>query len=200
MTKEERREKTGDRLREVLKRKKMTQGKLLDKASKDDRFTGAIQQPHLSDIINHKGRDLSNYDADIFSDVLGIHRGYLKGEDDYRAANYDDYLIGYVKQPQLQQDFHKYDGILSLAGAKIENTSYDDDYNLRRYYVIMDGRRAEFTPEDMDRYMKSIYEDLCEFARKRLEPVMDLGSPAPPALNVSVEHGPITEDELKEGR
>lgn len=200
MTKEERRKKTGDRLKEVLKRNRMTQGQLLDAAAKDNRFTGAIQQPHISNIINHKGRDLSDYDADIFSDVLEIHRGYLKGEDDYKAANYDDYLIGYVKQPQLQQDFHRYDGILSLAGAKIENTSYDDDYNLREYYVLMDGWRAAFTPEEMDQHMQRVYENVCKFAKKCLEPIMDLGSPAPRPINVSVEHGPITDDERKEGR
>lgn len=200
MTKEERRKKTGDRLREVYKKKGMTQGQLLDAAAKDDRFTGAIQQSHLSNIINAKGRDLSDYDADIFSDVLGIHRGYLKGEDDYKAANYDDYLIGYVKQPQLQQDFHRYDGILSLAGAKIEHTHYDDDYNINQYDVYMDGRRASFTPEKMDEYMKRVYAEICAFARKELDPIMDLGSPAPRPMNVNVEHGTITDDERKEGR
>lgn len=193
-------ERLGERLGKYLKDHKIGQEQLLNLASSEDDYDEKLQQSNLSEIIRGKGRYLSENAADIFSRVLKIHPGYLKGADDYKAANYEDYLIGYLKQDQLQQDFHKYDGILSMAGAKIENISYDDDYNLRMYHVFMDGRRAAFTPKDMDQHMQRLYEDLCKFAKKCLDPIMDLGSPAPRPINVSVEHGPITDKDREEGR
>lgn len=189
----------GERLGKYLKDHGETQDGLLDAASKEPDYNEKLTQGNLSGIINGNGRYLSENAADVFSRVLGIRPGYLKGDDDYRAANYEDYLIGYVKQDQLQQDFHKYDGILSMAGAKMR-LIYDDDYNLIQYQVLKDGQISEFTPKDMDRHMKSYYEDLCEFAKKRLGPIMDLGTSKPLPFNVNVEHGVITDKDREEGR
>lgn len=174
MTTEQKNKKIGARLKEVLNG--MSYSTLLEKASDNSDYKGTLTTGNISEIVNGK-RNLPKKSAIVFSRVLDIDAGYLLGADDLTATSYENYVIGHLKQTSFREDRNRYVSILRLAGAKIENIVYDDDYHIIAYHVIKNGHRSSFTPEEMDRHLKRFYEDVCEYASRRFDTVMDLGTP-----------------------
>lgn len=179
-TKIKKHELVGGRLKDALKRKNgMEQQALLNEAEKiftatnDSEFK--LNQSNISDVISG-GRNLPDKYIDAISEVLEIDPGYLRGADKFRAKTYDEYLVLHLKQEDLRKDFNRYKKMLSLAGAKIVNTIYDDAYNVIAYSIYKDKRTVQFSAADMEKYMTRFYDDICDFASKRFESVMDLGT------------------------
>lgn len=200
MTTREKNKEIGRRLKEGMKREGVKKyADLLNKTSDDFEHPHNLTESHISDIVNGR-RNLPKNGALAFSKVFKFDPGYLLGADGFVYSSYDDYLIGHIKQEELRQNWNKYRDILRLAGAKIKNIIYDDNYNILEYHISKDGRHSAFSPEDMDRHMNRFYEDLCEYASKRFDPVMELGETDRPPVQITTEHGTITDEDRREGR
>lgn len=157
---------------------------------------GFNELPSLSNILGGR-RMLQNKHARMAAEILDIDVNYLLGTvDDFNEPSYDAYCTRYgEKQRQLVHDWNKYNYLLNMAGYRVVNTYYDDD-DIIAYGVYCKEQNSIIPIEDMELF----YEDVCKFIKKRFDPVMDLGSPAPRPINVSVEHGPITDKDREEGR
>lgn len=146
----------------------------------------SIAPSHISEIVNYDKYDdsgklkyergLSEKYVEPFSKVLNKDVGYLRGDDEYKAKSYDEYLIIHVDMPYFKEDWNKYERLLDMAGARVINTLYNESNYLLGYFVSKGGKKVYFSEEDMTRYMKRFYEDICEFASKRFDSIMDLGT------------------------
>lgn len=181
-----RREKSGARLDEVIKMRGYQSKQFLlmmkekygdkDETSENGYYlSGFNSESALSKVINGHST-LQNKHARMAADILDIDVNYLLGTvDDFKSETYEEYLIAYVKQESYRQSWNKYRDILEMAGAKISQVVYDSDDKPITYIIFKNGRHAQFSAGDMEKYINRFYEDICEFASKRFESVMDLG-------------------------
>lgn len=110
---------TGKRLDECLKRKHITAKHLAD-------ISGEKRDPPLSEQYisqMRRGKRAINYsNAALFSECLDIDRGYLLGDDDYKAENYDEYL-GIMKKTEKRKtslpELEEHAKVIELAGYSL---------------------------------------------------------------------------------
>lgn len=161
------REARGTRLKEVIYDNGFTQASLA-KATKDKHGEHwSMSKTHLNEIVKFK-RTLSDGYAEKFSDVLGIHKGYLLGYDDYKCSSYEEFDNYYGNTyGKAKETFYRYTPLLRMIGYKVINTLQSD--NDLQYRISHAGTRATIPAEEMERFE----EDVRKFMEKRIAWMMD---------------------------
>lgn len=150
----------------------------------------------LSNILGKRGM-LQNEHARMAAKILDIDVNYLLGTiDDFKEPSYEAYCTRYGdRQRQLVHNWNKYNYLLNMAGYKVVNTFYNND-TVIAYRVSHKGQSSIIAIEDMENF----YNDVCKFIKKRFAPVMELGEMDKPPVQITTEHGTITDEDRSEGR
>ena len=174
------REKTADRLNEIMEKRNKGGAQLL-------RDSGALMsEPNLSQ-IRKKKRTLQREDAILFSKALRVDPGYLLGVDEYKAASYNEYVQIMKDDEEYAADvkaIHKYDDIINLIGGytlvagSITDTSADYTYlgdnvsgkNENNVSVRRNGIVAVIPASEMDKFESEVL----MFIKKRFDSLMML--------------------------
>lgn len=166
------RQKTGDRLKEVL-RDRCSQAALLRKTAEKYGEAYSMLPSHLSEIINYK-RTLPREFAAKFADVLNVDAGYLLGVDDFKAADYSEFLRMQKHKEEAERSFSEYGRINLLllhTGYTLESMAEWDNkilsYDIKvkeddDTVVTIPAAEMERTINDINRYIKMQIDYLIE--------------------------------------
>lgn len=172
------REKTGERLVELMNEKHMSNTYLLQKAK-------LIMTPQQFSQIKKKRRTLQREDAIKLSEVFGIDPGYLLGIDGFKATSYNEYIQIINDKSDFQKGLecvHHYDYIINLingyrlVGATPDDESADYTYlgdsvtgkNSDNISVIRSGIVATIPASEMERFEH----DVLDYIKVRFDALM----------------------------
>lgn len=168
---EEERKKAGKRLKECMKQRKLSLSGFVDLISDE---TGLIFSEQTISQLRTGYRRITEQNAFIFADLLGIEAGYLLGKDGFSASSYEEYLSfmdDLEKQKadlekwkeQIRADkshYHKYDAYLKSCGYEVIDMECTQEGRPTKYKIASSGTEKWISVKDMEKFRKAINEQI----------------------------------------